>query len=250
MHIMQPALLDFDAFSKLPGDDRLLVVLESLNEERMMVALERRHWTGRKGYSVRGMWAMLVAEVLHGCRSIAETVRLLERDKTLRSLCGFPSRDDVPTEDALGRLLKKVVEHRDLLEACLEDLAEKLRQLLPGFGRKLVGDSTDIKAYANGHRSEPSDPDARWGAKGARQQPEIPVETESGEVESRKGKKRDVYYWFGYKLHLLIDAVHELPVGFTVTPGNLSDTQQMPVLLEKAKLGGCPSNGLGQLRQA
>ncbi len=73
-------------------------------------------------------------------------------------------------------------------------------------------------------------------AKGASRQPDVEVETDPAEAESRKGKKRDLYYWFGYKLHLLIDPVYELPVAFTVTPANQSDTQQMPILLEKAKL--------------
>ncbi len=45
-----------------------------------------------------------------------------------------------------------------------------------------------------------------------------------------------MYYWFGYKLHLLIDAVYELPVSFILTPANQSDTPQLPVLLEKGKL--------------
>ncbi len=237
MHIIQPALFDFDAFIKLPGNDRLLIVLEGLDAERLLVVLERRRWTGRKGYSVRGMWAALIAGILYQCHSIAETVRLLERDKTVRTICGFPGRDEVPTEDALGRFLKKVMDRQDLLEACLESLVERLRQLLPGFGRKLVVDSTDIRAYANGDRREPSDPDARWGAKGAGRQAEGQVEAESGEAESRKGKRRDIYYWFGYKLHLLIDPVYELPVTFTVTPANVSDTRQMSALLEKAKLG-------------
>ncbi len=238
MHIIQPVLFDFDTFIKLPANDRLLIVLEALDAEKLILALQRRHRTGRKGYSVRGMWAALIAGVLCQCHSIAETVRLLQRDKTVRAICGFPGRDEVPTEDALGRFVTRVVEQQDLLEECLERLVERLRQLLPGFGRKLVVDSTDIKAYANGHRRQPSDPDARWGAKGAGRPAEGQVETGSDEAASGKGKgkRRDVYYWFGYKLHLLIDPVYELPVTFTVTPANVADTRQMPPLLEKAKL--------------
>lgn len=57
--------------------------------------------------------------------------------------------------------------HEDLILKCFADLVEELRQLLPGFGDKLAVDSTDIKAYASGYRKSPSDPDARWGAKGA-----------------------------------------------------------------------------------
>ena len=173
MHIIQPVLFDFEAFIKRRGNDRLLIVLEALDAEKLISTLEKNHWTGRKGYSVRGMWAALIAGVLYQCQSVAEIVRLLERNKDIRAICGFPGKDEIPSEDAMGRFLKKLVGHEDLLEACFENQVEKLRQLLPGFGRRLVVDSTDVKAYSNGHRRNKSDPDARWGAKRAGGQPPV-----------------------------------------------------------------------------
>jgi len=234
MHIIQPPLFDFEAFIAVRNNDQLVIVLEALDAERLIATLEKEHWTGRKGYLVRGMWAALVCGLLRQCQSLAEIVRLLERDKDLRTVCGFSGKDKMPSEDALGRFLKKLVGHRDLLEECFERLVERLRKLLPGFGQRLVADSTDIKAYSNGHGSNKSDPDARWGAKKAGHH--NPGGETEGRGEAKKGKKRELYYWFGYKLHLLIDGVYELPVSFVVTPANQSDTQQMPVLLEKAKL--------------
>jgi hypothetical protein len=116
-----------------------------------------------------------------------------------------------------------MVEHSDLLEKCFADLVTQARWLLPGFGSKLAVDSTDIKAYSNGHRKTASDPDARWGAKGA-----------GHHTGPAKDKHRDLYYWFGYKLHLIVDALYELPVSFELTPANESDTTQMEALLKKA----------------
>jgi len=235
MHIIQPPLFDFEAFIALKGNDRLLIVLEGLAAEKLLVALEKERWTGRKGYCVRGMWAALIAGVLHQCDSLAGVVRLLKRNKDIRMICGFPGKDEIPSEDAIGRFLKKLVRHEALLEECFRGLVEKLRQLLPEFGRKLVADSTDIEAYSNGHKKEKSDPDARWGVKGKHGNGEIEAETglEGGE---RKGKRRDLYYWFGYKLHVLVDAIYELPVSFLLTPANESDTQQLEGLLEKAEV--------------
>lgn len=234
MHIIQSPLFDFEAFIRIKGNDRLLIVLEALDAEKLLLALEREHWTGRPGYSARGMWSALIAGVLHQCHSLAKVVRMLERDKDTRIVCGF-SKDNIPSEDALGRFLKKLLAHEDLLQECFAGLVEKLRQLLPGFGRKLVVDSTDIEAFSNGHKKNPSDADARWGAKrgshcGGK-------ETGQGTEEQaghKKGKGRDLYYWFGYKLHLIVDAIYELPVAFTLTPANEADTTQMPPLLEKA----------------
>ncbi len=98
-------------------------------------------------------------------------------------VCGF-SKDNIPSHDAMCRFMKKLVGHTDLLEECFADLVKESRQLLPGFGDRLAVDSTDIKAYSNGHCRNPSDKDARWGAKGAGHH--------SG--PAKKDKQRDLYY--------------------------------------------------------
>lgn len=234
MHIIQAPLFDFEAFLADKGNDRLIVVLEALPAEKLIAALERERWTGRKGHSIRGMWAALIAGVLNQCESLADVPRLLKRDKETRTVCGF-SKDKIPDEDAFGRFLKKLVQHEELVEECFSGLVERLRQLLPKFGAKLAVDSTDIQAYSNGHRKNPSDADARWGAKGAGHHAGPKADSEvAGKTETKKGKKGDLYYWFGYKLHLVVDAIYELPVAFVVTPANESDTKQMKPLLEKA----------------
>ncbi len=239
MHIIQSPLFDFEAFIRIKNNDRLVIVLEVLDAEKLLVTLEREHWTGRKGHTVRGMWSALIGGVLNQCHSLAEVVRLLKRDKDTRIVCGF-GKDNIPSEDALGRFLKKLVVHEDLLEECFRGLVEKLRQLLPGFGRKLVVDSTDIVAYSNGHCKNPSDHDAGWGAKKKGQSKGKETATvadksgQAGVVGDKKEKAQDLFWWFGYKLHLLVDAIYELPIAFTLTPANEADTTQMPPLLEKA----------------
>jgi IS5 family transposase len=234
MYIIQAPLFDFEAFIAHRGTDRLVMVLEGLDAERLIGTLEREHWTGRKGYPMRGMWSAMIVGVLRQCHSLAEVVRLLQRDKGARAVCGF-SKDNIPSEDALGRFLKKLVSHEVVLEECFTDLVSRLRELLPGFGSKLAVDSTDIEAYSNGHCKSPSDPDARWGAKGAGHHggPRADSGAE-GKAGAKKGKERELYWWFGYKLHLVVDALYELPVSFMVTAANEADTTQLKVLLEKA----------------
>lgn len=221
MHIIQTPLFDFEAFIADKSNNHLALVLEALPAEKLLAALEKEHWTGRKGYWVRGMWACLIAGVLYGCKTRVELVRLLRRDKEVRMICGF-NKGYLPSDDALGRFLKKLIKHEALLEECFRVLVERLRQLVPDFGAKLAVDSTDIKAYSNGHREKPSDADARWGAKGA------------GHKVGKGNNSGHIYYWFGYKLHLAVDAVYELPMSFIVTPANESDTTHMKPLLQKA----------------
>jgi hypothetical protein len=173
------------------------------------------------------MWAALIAGLLYQRHSLVEVVRMLERDKDTRLVCGF-SLDKLPGEDAFSRFLKKLVKHADLLDECFDNLVNTLRALLPGFGAKLAVDSTDIEAYSNGHREHPSDRDACWGAK------KSGGNKAADKAETGKGKQPDVYYWFGYKLHLVIDALYELPIAFVLTPANEADTRPMKPLLKKA----------------
>lgn len=223
MHIIQSPLFDFDSFIKKKGNDRLVVILEALPAEGLLSALEKEHWTGRKGYPARGMWSALIAGVLNQANSLSDVIRLLEKDKDTRLVCGF-SLGDMPDHDALSRFLKKLVKHAELLDKCFSDLVGEAREALPGFGDTLAVDATDIKAHSNAHRKTPSDPDARWCAKGASHH--------SG--PSKDKKQRDLYYWFGYKLHLVVDTLYELPVSFEITPANESDTTHMESLLLKA----------------
>ena len=225
MHIIQPPLFDFEAFIQEKSPHRLNGILEALPAEKLLVALEKEHWTGRKGYSVRGMWAALIAGLIYQCHTIAEVVRLLNRDQDIRLICGF-SKDKLPGEDALGRFLKKLTQHPALLDEFIQNLVKKLREVLPGFGTKLVVDSTDIPAYANGHREHPADTDARWGAK----------KKGNSTTAKAKGERKEseVYYWFGYKLHLVVDAFYELPLAFILTPANEADTTYLKPLLQKA----------------
>ncbi|MBC7341396.1 MAG: transposase [Clostridia bacterium] len=54
-----------------------------------------------------------------------------------------------------------------------------------------------------------------------------------------RGKKEDgspwekVFPWFGYKLHLVVDATYEIPVGFSVTKASAGEVKEAHRLLEE-----------------
>ncbi len=64
MYIIQAQLFDFEAFIAKKENDRLVMVLEALPAGGLISALEKERWTGRKGYSVRGMCSALIAGIL------------------------------------------------------------------------------------------------------------------------------------------------------------------------------------------
>ncbi len=64
---------------------------------------------------------------------------------------------------------------------------------------------------ASGHKGEH---DADWCRK------TYTTTTPTGEVNTKTVK------WFGFRLHLIADAVYELPVDFTVTKASVSEVKE------------------------
>jgi len=104
--------------------------------------------------------------------------------------------------------------HSGEVERMFVRLVEKVSTLLPDFGRVLAIDSKAINSLARGKKKDEEekpqkldgrrDTDADFGKK------------------TYRGRRKDgtlwekVVSWFGYKLHLVVDAVYELPVNFRV----------------------------------
>jgi len=118
--------------------------------------------------------------------------------------CGFNQglkcRRGTPGQSALNRFKRRVgVEG---FERLFEELTRCLMKAGVAKGRWIVVDSSAVNAYFQ------CDPDARWGYT---------------DVDKP---------FFGYKLHILIDAKSELPIAFRVTAGNVHDSQEYLNLLE------------------
>jgi hypothetical protein len=55
------------------------------------------------------------------------------------------------------------------------------------------------------------------------------------EYTDEDGKVTQVIEWFGYKLHLLVDAHHEVAVAYKTTSANASDGANVPALVAQAQ---------------
>jgi hypothetical protein len=121
--------------------------------------------------------------------------------------------------------------HFEELDQMVDALLERVSELLPDFGRRLASDSKAINSHAKPLRKDAEagrpdgrrDEDADWGTK------------------TYKGVRKDgtawekVNRWFGYKLHLLVDADYELPLAYTVTKASANDSPHLLPLVEKLK---------------
>lgn len=193
--------------------ESLQAVFEALPDQELLKVLEATRWTGRPGYPIRVMWHTLVASFYLGIIHDSDLVRALRNNPLLASACGIDSPEGIPSKFAYCRFRKKLAAFNDQVGKVLADCVEALRGELPDFGKTVAVDATDVKAWANGLHQE-TDPDAGTGAK-------------------HKSSRR--VYWYGYKVHVVADAEHELPIWFHVTPANVYDGAHLYTVLQGAK---------------
>ncbi len=218
-----------DAASDL---DRLRLVLEALPDEEFVRFLEQRRGRGRDDYPIRPTWNALLAGIVFQHSTAASLLRELWRNAELREVCGFdPDKGAaaVPSPDAFGRFLQLVGAHRDRLLDIFHRLLEELAKVLPDLGRTMACDSKGIRSFGRPVRDEAKrsapdgrrDTDADWGSK-----------TYKG-VHQDGSTWEKLVRWFGYKLHLLVDSVYELPLAFRLTKASAADAPELLPLVDQ-----------------
>ena len=225
--IPQQKLFGWEEIEELGDLERLKLVIEHMPDEGLMRRLEKERGPGRDDYPVRGMWNAVLAGVVYEHKSMESLRRELLRNAQLREMCGL-SR--VPTSWAFSRFLRKLLSMEEEIDAIFDKLVEEIAELLPDFGVNLAVDGKAIKTHARPHKKEEKktpdgrrDTDADFGRKDYRGQ------REDGTLWEKIAR------WFGYKLHLLVDADYELPVAFTVTKASAAEALQAHVLLDKTE---------------
>jgi hypothetical protein len=209
---IQHGLFDWQDVEGLDDLKRLELALSALPDEALMVELEAERGKGRDDYPVRAVWNSLLAGVVFGHESVESLRRELLRNAPLRQMCGFdPLRLDgaVPSSSAYSRFLRGLFDHEESIAKMFDDLIEELRAALPGFGRALAvdGKALPTRGRPRGEARFMLDEDGRRD-----------LDADFGVKRRDKGTPCErVTKWFGYKLHLIVDAIYELPVAFEVT---------------------------------
>ena len=185
-------------------------IFETIDDERLLATLAHYRWNGRPGWSLRALWRAYVAAYMLGLPTANALVRRLQDDVGLRDVCGFTG--DLPSRWTFNRFIARLTYHADAVEAVLAGLTDRLHDLLPDFGKGLALDASTVRSWSNPNHD--SDPDASFTAK-----------------KNAKGKQE--WYW-GFKLHLVVDARYELPLAATVTTASQHDSKQFEPVLRRA----------------
>ena len=157
-----------------------------------------------------------------GVQTVTEGLRYLELSPPLRALCGIGGQVGLPKKHACYRFENRLASQFALLEEMFAQLVRQLAEILPGFAERLATDSSKLHSLANGKKPA-VDEDASW------------KKYEHSYTDEQGQPKKSVIKWFGYKLHLLIDAVYELPIAALLSTAKDNDGPHFEALWEKAK---------------
>ena len=201
------------------GYPLLVSILDGIEDQQLLDALQRGRITGRPGYPFRSMWRAWLCKYILRIRYNVELTDRLRSSARLREICGF---GQVPSESTFCRFFGRLANFQRMVEQCLAAITDQIGLKLPDLGRIVAIDSTAVETYGNPDRKTVTgdpcgDMDARWGVKhGAR---------------VKDGKEE---FFFGYKVHTVADVQYGIPLGFTITPGNGSDTKLLPTVVQEA----------------
>ncbi|QSZ26574.1 transposase [Aceticella autotrophica] len=224
--IPQQTFFVWSEIEKLCDLERLKLVIEYMPDEELMQALEKERGKGRDDYPVRAMWNSILAGVVYQHNSVESLRRELSRNGQLRFMCGFKSQKDVPGSDVYSRFFKKLFEKEDIINGIFNKLVDELEKILPGFGKNLAIDGKAISSLA-GHKNKNKEEDGRRDIDADWAKKEYKGINKNGTAWSK------IVKWFGYRLHLIVDADYELPVAFEVTKASTSEIKKAHTIFEQ-----------------
>jgi len=221
-------------------EERLVSILEIVQVEKFVPSSRANYHRGRKLLDRQSIARAFVGKTLYRLPTTSDLIRALQATKNLRSICGFASKDDVPSESTFSRAFT---------EFAISGLGARVHDSLVQdyLAGELLGhisrDSTAIvgREKPANKVKEPKKPRKRGRpAKGEKREPvkktrierqftmpaakaiaELPTSCDRGTKKNAKGYKTS---WNGYKLHLDINDTG-IPISALVTSASVHDSQ-------------------------
>lgn len=225
---------------ELSDKDRKFV--EVIGLLRLNPIAERYGWRGVGCPPSSRIWMIhaLIAKEIYQFPTRKALVEALRSNPTLRGLCGWESRADVPSESTFCRAFERFAEDRLPEQIHAELIARHCKDKLAGHVSR---DSTAIKAPDNSPIVKKQE--RVRGKPGRPRKGEAPVPAEpkrldlqptrtlaenladlptASDCSGKRGSKGNMEYWRGYKLHVdVIDG--DIPVSAILTSASTHDSQ-------------------------
>lgn len=209
------------------GDlERFRLVIETMPDKKLIQTLRALRGNGRNDHPIEAVWNSILAGIVFEHVSIESLRRELSRNAQLREMCGYDPLSGVkavPSKSAYNRFLSNLLANESLIREMFDCLVKELTIHFPDFGTNLAGDGKAIHSLGKPSKKEDGDrrheEEADWG-----------VKTYRGVDNGGKAWEK-VKSWFGFRLHLLVEADAELPVSYTVTKASVGEQPVMRELL-------------------
>lgn len=221
-------LFDWSSLEDSPTLASLRELLASIPDAQLLDGLCQWRGRGRNDYPVIVLWGVVLLTVLLRHKDFESCLAELRRNEGLRRLIGIDEEDQVPKKWNVSRFMAVLGSepHHTRLAGMFDQMARRLGGAVRGLGQHLAGDATALRAQKKRdvaeQRAEAAEglPQPSGGRK---------------EYLDDAGNVTEVYQWFGYKLHLLVDVKHEVAVAYTITAPSAGDGETLPAALAKAQ---------------
>ncbi len=229
MHItVTKPLFAWDCLEDSPSLATVKALLASVPDARLLEMLRQYRGHGRDDYPVHVLWGVLLLRIALRHVSIEATLGELNRNEALRRLIGIEQEKHVPKSWNVSRFLEVLGRepHLGELRRVFGSMVQRLGLAVPDLGKDTAGDSTAL--HARGKKD----------AKAAEAEVAAGLPQPSGgkkEYTDDANKVVKTFEWFGYKLHLLVDAKHEVALAYQVTTANAADCKSLPDLVKEGR---------------
>jgi transposase len=214
----------YEASLKLKPDDPIKVIFDHIDWSFIHHVAENKYSRlpqGAEGYDPISLLKAQLLIYLGEVSSDRKLASALRYDGRLCLLCGFnflktPSNGTFTNfRDRLGEDIFYEILHRLIAQAIVLKVIT---------GGDTAIDSTHLWAYSH-----------RFGRKTCSCKGKCDCPRSYSDTDAQWGAKSKDYLFFGYKVHLIVDAKSQLPLEVKVTPANVADSTQAKPLLKGAK---------------
>lgn len=192
-------------------------LLDSTEIAALIGQIDALRGRGRIGFGTRALVGACLVKTLFALPTWTWTAALIAEHPGLAQALG-----NKPSVWACYRFATKLRRLAPLLAECIDSIALSLRAEYPELGTDVAIDSSNLEAWANGHRSlykdgpereRYSDPDASWGHRSA-------IST------------RGAGSFYGFKVHAAVCVKTGLPLAWQIETARRNDSLYAAPLLD------------------
>jgi transposase len=212
----------YEASLKLRPNDPIRIIFSSIDWSFVHSLVNGRYSPqGADGYDPIPLFKAQLLIYLGEVSSDRKLASALRYDGRLCLLCGFNFLK-TPSNGTFTNFRNRLGE--DIFYEILHSLIAQAIALKVIIGGDTAIDSTHLWAHSN-----------KFGKKNCSCMGKCHCPRDYSDHDAKWGAKSKDYLFFGYKVHLIVDAKSQLPLDVRVTPANKGDSPQAKPLLKGAK---------------